>query len=161
MENKFEAYSRNLDKEIKNLPTLRKILDAEKESRDPQAYFNGFVTNLKGILENLGASNVRYHHWHQYISPVRFGLISSPYFRLGFFGSCEDVIVNENLDGVIAIGFDEGLDYEPEHKPDLVLFYIDEKTNTDIDLYTPEEWRKTLSEFFAIPEILKQNKKIK
>jgi len=155
MENKFETYARNLDLEIKNLPTLRKFLDAEKESRDPRVYFTGFVTNLKGILENLGASNVRDHYWHQYISPVRFSPTSSHYFKLGSFGSCSDVIVNENLDGVIAIGFDEGLDYEPEHKPDLVLFYIDEKTDTDIDLYTPEEWRKALSEFFDISEAIK------
>jgi hypothetical protein len=155
MENQFEAYARNLDKEIEKLPTLREFLKARDESKDTKIYFNGFVTNLKGILESLGASNVRDHEWHQYVSSVRFGLTSSPYFSLGLFGSCEDVIANENLDGVIAVGFDEDLDYEPEHKPDLVLFYIDEKTNTDIDLHTPEEWRNVLSEFFDISKVIK------
>lgn len=153
MENEFKNYARNLDLEIKNLPTLKRFLDIEKELKDPRACFNGFITNLKGILDVLGASNIKEFYWHQYISPVKFSPVTSPYFRLGSFGTCENVIVNENLEGVMAIGFDESLDYEPEHKPDLVLFYIDEEKETDICLYSPEEWRNAINEFFDISNL--------
>jgi len=159
MDIEVETFVRNLDLEASKLPQLKDILPnrglADACAFDPKPYFSGFVTNLKKILETAKAKDIEEYYWHQYISPVRFDPTASPYFRVGHFGECEDVVVNENLRGVISVGFDEGLDYEPEHVPDLVLFYLHDEGNSDVNLYTPKEWRKAVNEFFDISKFIK------
>ena len=155
--NEFEIYAKQLDIEIGKLPTLKEWEDyyerwpRPSDENEPK-YFRGFVTTLKKILEILGAGEIEEYHWHEHIFPVRFKPVYSPYFRLGKFGILNNVPVTKNLEGIIAIGFDEGLDYPDEHKPELVVFYKNEDDDfyTDIDLYKPENWRDAINEFFEV-----------
>lgn len=160
MENEFERYARELDLEVNKLPTWGQYLKIredrwknERETLNAPEIFAGFTTTLKKILEYLKASDIEDYFWHEDIAPLKFKPMSSPYFRLGRFGSYENVPVDKNLDGVIAIGFGEGDDYENDEKPELVLFYINDNFCTDVDLYKSKNWRGAVNEFFDTSKI--------
>jgi hypothetical protein len=158
----FKDYGEKLDKLVSELPNwgqYRKIQDEawekEHKSLNAKEIFANFNVILKNILECLGTKDIKEYHWHDYIAPMSFKVKSSKYFRLGSFGQCENVPVTENLQGTIAIGFDECGNYENEEGPELVIFYENDDHDfvTDIDLYNPKNWRNALHEFFIIPEV--------
>ena len=157
MESDFEIHSKQLDLEVKRLPTIedcskiqKKIWEEEHKSVRYSDLMTGFTENLKKILEVLEARDIDNYYWHDYISCITFKPVGSPYFKIGLFGRTNNVRVDENLEGIIGIGFDESLDYPPNHKPELVIFYKNDNFCTDINLYKPEEWRKAINEFFDI-----------
>jgi hypothetical protein len=164
MESEFKSYSKILDLEVERLPTLEECLEIQKnvwEKERTSVYIvdlmagSAFMKNLKKILEILKARDIGDYDWQEYISCITFKPVGSPYFRLGLFGRANNVRVDENLEGIIGIGFGEDLDYPPNHKPELVIFYKNDNFYTDINLYKPEEWRKAINEFFDITKFTK------
>lgn len=161
----FDAYAKKLDSIVTKLPNFgqyHKIIEEtqerERKSLNASDIFTGFIRELKNILKYLKAESVKDYRWHEDVAAVIFKPTKSPYFRLGLFGECENVAVNEDLEAVIAIGFDESGDYKDNERPELVIYYLNENpcslfSHTDILLYKPENWRDALNEFFDISKV--------
>ncbi len=164
----FEEYAIKIDEEVSKLPVLKTWLSQEYVNGDKCETddLEGFMDRLKTLLEYLQAKDIFSSSWHQYATQVEFKPCGSPYFRMDAIGKANELTADGNLTGVIAIGFDEELDYEEKDwnlKPSLILWYEYGKMRgecTDVYLFNATDWRTAVNEFFDIQKTVNPPKYI-
>jgi hypothetical protein len=156
----FDMHAKNLDLIVTKLPTFDEFYriqdeawEKERKSLDASDIFADFTKELKNILKYLKADDIEDYLWHRNVAAVKFKPIKSPHFRLGILGKFENIPVNEDLEVVIAIGFDEDGDYKGGESPELIIYYTNNDFYTDVDLYKPENWRDALNEIFDMLKV--------
>lgn len=51
---------------------------------------------------------------------------------------------------MIALGFDEGLEYDDNAEPELIIWYQSGNEFTDVNLFNPKEWKTVIAEYFKV-----------
>lgn len=149
--NIVKRYTKSLDYHAENLPVLYKWLEvgAEPYGR-PTSLVLDFITDLEDIINAFEVEDVHQSDWHEYCRRINFSHVKSPHFKKGNILKKYNFPVDENLEGVIAVGFDEGLEYDDNAKPELIIWYQNANDSIDMNLFNPKEWKTVLAEFFKI-----------
>jgi hypothetical protein len=160
MANEYKVYSKQLDEIAKTLPNYgmchkiqKEVWDAKHKSIFVAELFSDYVNTLEKILGYAGAADIRKDMWHIYAKRLDFKPVKSQYFKIGKLRLSDGVVFDDNLEGVLAVGFDEGGDYNNNEGPELILFYSNYDSCTDVELYNPKNWRSALAEFFDMNKI--------
>lgn len=150
----LKKFANALDEEAGKLPEAKEMLFLPKSDAVTNTLAkSGFWKIFQELLRYLCVGKIEVDRWHKYSLRVVFPLMQSPYFKMGDFGKCSKVPVNEKLEGVISFGWDEEGDYTDKDyrvKPELVLWYQNGSFTTDINLFKASEWRKVIDEFFDV-----------
>jgi hypothetical protein len=152
----FEEYAKALDLEAAKLPKLAewKKQDETSPYQNPADFAQPLIDGLSNMLTFLGAKELYVYDWHSYCRCIEFKPMESRYFKKGnlLLHDCAKLKIDENLEGVIGVGFDEDLDYNDNPDPELVFWwYQDNQGVTDIELRHPTVWKDVLGEFFTLP----------
>ncbi len=158
----LECLSMELDYEIGKLPEswtdycTHDIIVSED--------FSAMTSALKKILGYLKATGIKHSTWNNNNIVIGFNPVTSPYFR--FTRTEEDVPIDyvfktrfpidENLRGVIAIGFSKIIHDDPLESPYLLTYYTNKngrmKLLTEMSYYEAKEWKHAFGEFFNLPD---------
>jgi hypothetical protein len=165
VKDEYEIIHARLAAEAEKMPNFKAWMAAGDEPpyTNPLSFTDKFLEETRNILFLIGIREFYQDKLHEYFQFIKFKPKENRYFHPSdSLLRVPEVPADEDLSVIFGVGFDEGLEYENDAMPQIIIWYDNSSTGecTDFDPRGITEYDIVFSEFFDMAEFMRNASRI-